>query len=539
MSPLRRSLLAGLLLCSAAARTAQGSPDPQPGEAVQVVRPFGIVLGKPTADGVIRFMGVPFALQPVGERRFAPPQPLPKGKKIVNDLSRGVMCPQRYRGHVSVDPVVREDCLRLSLWTPGPTGKRPVFVWIHGGGFLSGSGSTPGYDGGRLAARGDAVFVGINYRLGAFGYLDLRATGGERFRSSGNLGVLDQIAALEWVRDHIAAFGGDPQNITLLGESAGSMSTLTLMVAPAARGLFHRAILQSGGANHVRNEAYAAHVTREFMARADVRDVAALRALTMEEMLDAQEKLVGAVREKVDLFAPTIDGAVLPDFPLRMIAAGRFQRIPVMHGTTHDEMRLWSLFDPEYGTAPPEQIFAGNRIAGQRALGGPARVRELVARYGAQHPAESPADLSFTVIGDLFFRLPHIRLAEALAAQGAPTWMYLFTWPAPGTLRSAHALDVAFTLRTYDDPMLAPYLGKGPLEKLADLMQDTWIAFARNGDPANPGLPAWPKYTEPSRFTMRLDVEPRLMSDPYSEDRRAWDGVPFDGISPALDWNPK
>ena len=483
-------------------------------------------------NGIAQFRGIPFAAAPVGERRFAPPGPAPSWSGERDATAFGARSLQVAGGATALlgdrSDDAAEDCLFLNVFTPAcDDAARPVMVWIHGGGFVNGSASIPWYDGTSLAARGDVVVVTVNYRLGALGFLwlgDLDPT----LRSSGVNGLLDQVAALEWVRDNIAAFGGDPHNVTVFGESAGAMSVSTLLAMPAARGLFHRAIAQSGAAHNTFTTTTASAITAQVMDLVGVDTVAGLLAAPADSIVDAATKVEARMFEDPSglggpagialamAFQPVVDGEHLPEQPLRAIAAGRAADVPLLTGTNLDEWNLFALMSPG-GLDDPRLLGRLERIFGDAHV-----VRDT---YRATRPDATADDLWNAVLTDATFRLPAIRMVEARAAALSPTWQYLFTWATPafgGVVKSCHALEIPFVFGVLDAPGANLFLGDPigeDLHELSRAMQDAWLAFARHGDPG------WPVWDETARPTQRFDVEPALLSDPMADERRLWDGV--------------
>jgi para-nitrobenzyl esterase len=506
---------------------------------VDVETTFGPVGGTREPD-VCVFRGVPYARPPVEALRFQPPEP-PGTWTEPRDAKRfGSPAPQNrdaldayWGGRIAPGD---EDCLTLNVWTPAPDGRRrPVMVWIHGGAFLTGSGQRAWYDGRSLVSRGDVVLVTINYRLGVLGFLDLSEVGGEANESNANHGLLDQIAALRWVRDNIERFGGDPQNVTVFGESAGGISISCLMAMPRARGLFRRAIVMSGGPNLVRSRATSRAVTRAFLRTAGLRTLEDAKRLPVKALLKAQARLL----KRNDLggdavFGPVVDGRLLPEPPLHAIQSGSGRDVVLLVGTTRDEARLWSLYFPILGWARPRAL---ERIL-KHAVGD--RWREVVHAYARSRPGERAGHLTLAINGDLLFRMPAVRLAEAQAAhRPSDTRMYLFAWPTPirgGRLGSPHAVELPFVFGNLKARGAERYTGRGgDRQALSNLMQDAWVAFARSGDPNHPGLPGWLAYRPESRATLVFDATPSAIVDPQSEERTVWDGVPFDGVVPAIE----
>jgi para-nitrobenzyl esterase len=447
-------------------------------------------------------------------------------------------CPQL----IHVDPVenngsvMAEDCLAVNVWTPGADAKkRPVMVWIHGGGFSEGTARNTWYDGATLAGRGDVVVLSLQCRLGALGFLELgeisgaerRSAPGEDYAESGNLGILDQIAALQWVQQNIAAFGGNPNNVTLFGQSAGSGSEGILMTIPAARGLFHRAIMQSGTPGFVASRAQAARVAQAYMKIAGVDSIEELQKLSIAAMRDAEKKLF---ETEIFPFRPVVDGVVLKENPMHAIVAGRTATVPILIGTNLDEIRLVSaLYDLPVERRPPslleEQIA---EIAGSKAHEVVETYRQVDADYG---------DVVIHVLGDLLTRMPSIRFAEANGRQ-QPTYMYLFTYRSTSTYKaygSAHCMELPFVFGVMDDQDVIAFTGRDPhREALMKTIQQAWINFARTGDPSQRDL-AWPRYDPVTRATMEFGISSRIVNDPSSAERTLWNGVPFDGVKPTLD----
>jgi para-nitrobenzyl esterase len=483
--------------------------------------------------GVLRFAGIPFAKPPVGDLRFRPPQPMDRWDGVRPATAFGDTCLQNPMGLETFfggDPEpVSEDCLYLNVWTPAmDDARRPVMVWIHGGAFVMGSGSNAMYDGASFARRGDVVFVSLNYRLGEIGYTHL-AHLDERYAGSGNCAVLDQVAALGWVQENIAGFGGDPDNVTIFGESAGGMSVGTLLGTPAAKGLFHKAIPQSGASHNCMPAKLAAEVTDELMARLNVRTVAELVGVPGERLLEQRAALLAESFANPDRtmshgalpWQPVQDGTVLPDAPIDAVRAGSCRDVPLLVGTTLEEWKLFVLMIPGAEMTDEKVVTRASRFAGD----GPA----FVAGYRADDPDLGAAEVFERMATDYVFRIPAIRLAEAQLTQNPAVWMYRFDWKSRafgGALGACHAIELPFVFHNVDRPHMAAFLGEGPApNELADQVQDAWIAFARTGDPNTGALPDWPTYDEVRRATMQLAEPCRVIEDPDAATRRLWDHV--------------
>lgn len=471
-------------------------------------------------DGIHTFRGIPFAAAPTGARRFrapAPPEPWDDVRDALRASPVAPQPPSPLETMLGAPPPTWDEarCLTLNVWTPGvDDAARPVMVWIHGGAFVNGAGSTPIYSGRRFAEHGDVVVVTINYRLGAFGFLHLDHLD-PAFAGSGNAGIADQIAALRWVRDNIAAFGGDPGRVTIFGESAGGMSVACLLAAPEAQGLFHAAIAQSGALSHVHPPDAAAAVTEAVMRHAGVTDPEGLVGLLAEDLVAAQVAATAELPRSALPFGPVADGVVLPHRPLEALAAGRAGAVPTLTGTTKDEMTLFLALD--LGMAEPDP--AAVQRQARRFFGD--RVEEVLAAYRAHRPGAGDTEILTALTTDAVFRIPAIRLAEAQVRAGRPTWMYWFTWETPvmgGALRSCHALELPFVWDALDKPGLSMLTGDGPERHgIAEAMHRAWIAFARDHDPG------WPGYDLARRATMRFDVTCEVVDDPDGPERALWD----------------
>ena len=461
-------------------------------------------------NGIKAFLGVPYAAPPTGANRFRPPQPVEPWTGVRDALELGPSCPQPRRRPPgwAFEPRESEDCLYLNVWTPAlDTAKRPVMVWYHGGGYSIGSGSWPLYDGTALARRGDVVVVTVNHRLGPLGYLHLADVAGDEFASSGNNGMLDLVATLEWVRDNIAGFGGDPGNVTIFGESGGGAKVSTLLAMPAARGLFHRAIIQSGpGLRVTRPDRAAAAASKLLEALSIAPD-------RITELWDVPaEKLVEASAAAGRMgFAPVLDGTVIPEHPQKALAAGTAADVPVIVGCNRDES----------AGALPRELDADGLRERVAALA-PDHVDRVLETYRAEYPDASEIDLLSWALTDTRMRAGSIRLAEAkLAGTVAPVWMYFFTYALNG--RAGHGYEISFA---FDNLGRGDQPASPSRQKLAEEMSEAWIAFARDGDPNHAGLEKWSPYTLPERSTMYFQRDgSQVRNDPNPATRELWDDV--------------
>jgi para-nitrobenzyl esterase len=492
-----------------------------------------------TAEGttVHRFLGIPYAEPPSGLRRFRPPLPVTPWQGVRDCTTAGPASPQNPESPVRPGQEPRawseDGCLNLNIWTPGTEGAaRPVMVWLHGGAYVSGSNSDGMYDGGSLAAATGTVVVTVNYRLGALGFLHLADVLGRGYEDSSNLGLLDQLEALRWVQANIEAFGGDPGNVTLFGESAGAAAIGTLLGMPSSAGLFRRAIMQSGTAERYRSPRESARVCGEFLALCglDGNSARKILALPVEQLLDAQEQLVqraAAGTFAVPLpFQPTVATPSLPLPPLDAVRNGLNGDVDLLVGTNLNEgtfaveLRQPAPDDPGY----PERaaaVLAGAGIEpGCTAGYGDALKRVLSAEPDGKQLLEA-------AIADSMYRQPSNRLLAAREGSGGRNFSYLFTWRSPamgGKLGSCHALDIPFVFRHLETPEAAFLTrGKAPTP-LSEAMSGAWASFARSGSPVIPGL-EWPEYG-PLRATMILAEEPRVEPDPRRELRKFFEAAP-------------
>jgi para-nitrobenzyl esterase len=482
--------------------------------------------------GVRVFRGIPFAAAPTGDRRLRPPQPAEPWTGIREATAFGAWAPQLPPASPltgELDGETAEDCLTLNVWTPGMDATpRPVMVWVHGGGFTSGSGAMPLYSGERLAAAGDVVVVTINYRLGILGFLAHPDLTDEESGAAGNWGLLDQVAALRWIRDNIGAFGGDPAAVTIFGESAGSMSVADLLALPAAAGLFHRAICQSGPPRAL-DMGRAEAATAKLLAEVGVGRPADLRRLPMERLLQAQGAMLAGPGGGMLRLAPVVDGAALPRPPDEALADGASADVPLVIGSNRDEWKLFIAGDPA-GRDPDEDTVRRRIESAFRADGIPLVAAEVIDAYRAIRAAQDrptgPRELWSAIESDRVFRVGSVRAAEDHARYQADTYMYLFDWESPalrGALGAAHGVEIPFVFDALDQPRQDRFAGAGPeAEALAGQMQDAWSTFARTGRPGA----GWPRYEAGSRATMIWGRTSGPVDAPLEDERRIWDRRP-------------
>jgi len=483
-------------------------------------------------DGVNVFKGIRYGAD-TQTTRFRDPQPPAAWQSPQNATSYGPSCPQAPRGQLSLfkswapqpDPGMSEDCLFLNVWTPAADDKpRPVMVWLHGGGFSSGSGSSNVYDGVRLVNRGDVVVVSVNHRLNIFGYLYLD-NHGEQFQGSGNAGMMDLVMALEWVRDNIAQFGGDPNNVMIFGESGGGWKVTTLMAMDSAKGLFHRAVAQSGPALDLTEPAAAAAATTALLTELELNaeDIESILTLPTDKLLAAAGKVVSqGIRVAGQ---PVVDNIHLHRHPFEPDAPSQSADVPLMIGSLQTELSLLvgagnrELFDLTWKTLPAALEIAIKGIDSNAVIAG----------YRKLHPEIDAPNLFFEATTDnSVFGRGSFTLADRKATSGgAPVYQYYMTWRTPvegGKWGATHALDLGFV---FDNVAKSESMsGKGQeQQRLADVMSEAWLAFARSGNPNHPGLPEWPQYDSKTRATMVFDNKLQVINDPRGRERAILDAA--------------
>ena len=482
---------------------------------------FGKVRGVDNA-GIKTFKGIPYGANTAGVNRFMPPVDPPKWAGVRDALEYGHSAPQRdpaaqpAGGGLGVAaqglPAEGEDCLVLNVWTPAVNDgrKRPVMFWCHGGGFATGSGSSPDTDGTNLARRGDVVVVTVNHRLNVLGFANLSEFSRD-FAASGDNGMLDIVHALKWVRANIGHFGGDPNTVMIFGQSGGGRKVETLLAMPSAKGLFHRAIIQSGANLQGVSAADAAKSAQMLMTKLNVKTAAELQRVPMDQLVQATLSTPGL------RLSPVLDGKSLPEGPFTPAAPAMSAEIPVLIGSTEFEVN----FFPNTNFNPIDD--AALRAAVRQATRtGDADVDKLVAVYRKGRPGYSNVELQQVIASDNF-RAGVMTEAERKSAQKAPVYMYYFTWRSPvrdGKLKAFHTLEIPFVLENVDEGKSMTGTGQDRYA-LQEQMSGAWAAFARNGNPNHKGLPHWSAFNTDTRATMIFGNECKAANDPYGAERSA------------------
>ena len=487
-----------------------------------------------SAEGVHAFKGLRYGADTGGARRFMPPIRPQPWSDTKDALTYGAASMQTGKGEDG--ETLSEDCLFLNVWTPAKTVKkgladgvkRPVMVYIHGGAYNGGSGGSPLYDGTGLSKRGDVVVVTVNHRLNAFGYLYLaRLFNDPSVADSGNVGQLDLVLALEWARDNIAAFGGDPGNVTVFGQSGGGGKIATLMAMPAAKGLFHRAVTMSGQQVTVGGPFNATKRAQLFVDKLGISELAQLRALPADQLLNGLKAIDPVAGSGGVYMGPVLDERSLTRHPFFPDAAPQGLGVPMMVGNTHDETRGFVGYDKKMLELTWDEVIA--RLPGQFNARVDIDPATVAAAYRKIYPDYSPSDVFFAASTAGRSWKAAIIQAEERARAGAPAYVYQVDWRSPrdgGVWGAPHTIDIALVFGTVT---AKGSLADGGANSVAmsNQMSDAFIAFARTGNPNTAAIPAWEPYTLPRRQTMVFNTPSKLADDPRGAERELFNKVPF------------
>jgi para-nitrobenzyl esterase len=490
---------------------------------------YGKVQGISTS-GIKVFKGIPYGASTGGKKRFMPPEKPASWTGIRESFAHGQISPQLpadlqrdYAMLIQWDLQpggMGEDCLSLNVWTPGvhDNKKRAVLVSFHGGGFTTGSSNAPGFDGSQLAKFGDVVVVSVNHRLSCFGYLHLADLGAPpEFAQAGSVGLLDLVAALEWVRNNIENFGGDPGNVMIFGQSGGGAKTSAVCAMPAAKGLFQRAAVQSGSSQFLVSPEAGTRLTEAFLAKLGLSKdrITDLQKVSWQQMLEAQTSL-GFLRSQG--FAPVVrEGSALPQHPFDPVSPAVSADVPLLVSTTLEDSALaLTNFDLD---EPGLKAFMRETF-GERA-------EEAYSLYRRLNPEKSPFLVQAQAATDNRRRFSVVQAERKAALGRAPAYMYLWTWPSPGfagKFGAVHGTDVSASFHNYRDPIVGDGSTEGML--MCDRLASTWVAFAKTGNPNNETIPSWPAYEPTRRSTLIFANEMRVEDDPRSEVRQLWSSMP-------------
>lgn len=476
----------------------------------------GTVIGKKDEKGIWMFKGIPFAEAPIGELRWKESKKVEKYEKDIEAFDFGYSCVQPID---KIEPASlreqNEDCLTLNIWTKEYEGKKPVMIYIHGGGYIGGGSSHSDYDGYNLVLRNEVVYVSINYRCNIFGFIDLEDFGGSKYVNSCNLGLLDQICALEWIKENISHFGGDAENITIFGQSAGGGSVAALMVCAKTKGLFHKAIQQSGTLNLSKPKSLSKIIGKDFVkltGAGNMEDLLDIDSIKLRDYCDELMKMYGFESEL--MFAVVTDGILLPEDPYEEVKKGICRGIKLLIGTTADEFNYW------------EEYFGDlEEISGEIALSlaeyaeiDKKAAKKLCEKYKMLKSDMGKGKANLALVNDISFRIPSAHIAK-LQSKFEDTWVYYFNFSVDK--RGAyHSIEIPFVFYNQKNTEVIKFHKAEFPNELAEQVQNAWVSFAANGNPSHEGIPEWPKYDSAERKTMIIDTLWKVQSDPGRRERR-------------------
>ncbi|MHA1239152.1 MAG: carboxylesterase/lipase family protein [Promethearchaeota archaeon] len=474
------------------------------------------------------FKGIPYAEPPINQLRFDPPREKEPWNNVLVANKFGVSSfqgPDIAKGLFGQLTEQEEDnCLTLNIWTPETDDKkRPVMLWIHGGGFIYSGSSKAIYDGTLLADRGNIVVVTINYRLGIFGFLNIP-------NITSNVGMLDQVAAIKWVKSNIEHFGGDPDNLTIFGESAGAYSVVTLMTMPAAKGLFHRAIAQSP---YIFEPEPTIRTTKNVMKRLNLEfdDIDVLRKLPAKKLNSIQNEyisdMVGTPESFYSNFRPSIDNESIPQHPFKALTEGKAKDIDLLIGTNQDEATFFTFFDPNFKELKEEGLNSQIKMELDRLAFG-SNTDSFIEQYTKIRKGKmpiDPIDIYNAIFTDLYYRIPAIKTAESQLTHNSNIFFYLLNWCSPTFKSACHSIDLPLTFG-YFNPIVKDFVGNLKAANIvSNKMMDAWINFATLGDVNINTIPEWPRYELENRSTMIIGPEFKVVKDPFGNERKLWENL--------------
>ncbi|MFX0075764.1 MAG: carboxylesterase/lipase family protein [Candidatus Hermodarchaeota archaeon] len=479
-------------------------------------------------EGIEIYKGIPYAKAPIGDLRFREPQPKEKWDDMKDCTQFGPIAPQHQHDDPKIELPEDEDCLFLNIWTPASDNKkRSVMVWIHGGGFFIGAGSRPRSDGTKLASYGNVVVVSFNYRIGALGFLNLPGV-------PPNLGIQDQLLALKWIKENIENFGGNPDNITIFGESAGGQSVAILLAIPSSKDLFHRAIIQSGNANPKNFETKRSKEGAEkFIAKLgiDKENVDDLRSVPLQKLIAAQKKIVGGILNvKSSPFWPWMDGKIITEQPIEIIRNGDSHHVPIMIGYNENELGFLSEILNNSSGVKKKVILKFVRSSIQKDNMSKEDLEKIIVLYKEIMEKRNPDNLMIfwsEILSDSMFKIPIIRQLEAHTIHQSNIYCYVFSYNSPKFGFALHTFEIPFVFNTIDknDAAEGAVEVSNESKKLTNIIMDTWISFARTGNPNNEKIPNWPVYNLEKRSIMKLSVHPEIIETNGDPLLKVWNGI--------------